>query len=216
MIRNLLDWTAYWLVRGTALVLQKLPLGLALGLGRIAGTLVYFFTKRRTIAYANLKSAFPGSLVKERRRWALESFQNLAMNGVEILRFPVLKPEDIDRRVTYRNYDPYVELRRQRKAMILLTAHMGNWELSQVGEGIRGRPMAVLARQQKYRRLDALLNSFREHFGSVSVRKGAGIRHLIQTLHEGGCVGVLGDQSGGDDGVWVRFFGRLKIGRAHV
>jgi mitochondrial fission protein ELM1 len=58
--------------------------------------------------------------------------------------------------------------------------------------------------------MDEFLNSLREYHGTFSVGKEKeGLRDLLRTLRQGGCIGVLGDQYGGSDGVWVRFFGRL-------
>ena len=131
------------------------------------------------------------------------------MSAIEILRFPLLKEKDLPPLVTFHGYENYLPLREKGKPVILLTAHLGNWEFSQIVEAIRGRPLAVLARRQKYQRLNQLLNSFRESHGSVALPKGAGVRGLIRQLRRGGTIGMLGDQSGGDDGVWVRFFGRL-------
>jgi KDO2-lipid IV(A) lauroyltransferase len=201
------DGSAYWVVRATAWVIQRLPLSLVLAFGKAAGTFAYFFNKRRRIAYVNLKSAFPGSTLSEKRSWIREAFQNLAMNGIEVMRFPVMDELYAKRFVKHHNYDIYLKHQQGKKGVILLTAHLGNWELSQAVEGMRGRPMTVLARRQKYRRLDGLLNSFREHHGSVSIGRGAGIRDVIQGLRAGGCVGILADQSGGDDGIWLKFFG---------
>lgn len=209
MFHECLDWTGYWIVRGSAWVVQRLPLPQALGLGRRLAELAYFVSKKRRVAYVNLKAAFPSSTPKQRKRWTQDWFRELGMNGVEMMRFPILKEEEAARFVTHHGYETYLQHRQSGKGVILLTAHTGNWELSQIVEGLRGRPMTVLARQQKYRRLDGLLNSFRQYYGSVSVGKEkTGIRDMIRTLREGGCVGVLGDQSGGDDGVWIRFFGR--------
>lgn len=204
-----LDWAGYWGVLGIGKIVQRLPLRLALLLGKGVGSLAFYFSRRRKVVYVNLKAAFPESTAGERREWTKGMFQHLAMSGVEILRFPVLKKEAIDRLVTVTGYDTYLEHRAQKKGLILLTAHLGNWELAQIIEAVRGRPLAVLAQRQKFKRLDDLLNSFREHYGSVSVGKGTGIRDLIRVLREGGTAGVLADQSGGDSGVPVRFFGRL-------
>lgn len=211
MIRFCLDWIGYWMVRLIGSVVQRLSLEKAIHLGRRAGGLVYLLSGRRQLAYANLKAAFPESTAQERKRWTKEMFENLGMSGVEILRFPILRKEDVDRCLINHGYEIYLEHRQRKKGLILLTAHMGNWELPQIVEGLRGRPLIVLARRQKYKRLDELLNSFREYYGSVSVGKGGGIRDLIRGLRQGGCVGVLGDQAGRDDGVWVRFFGRLTL-----
>ncbi len=209
MFRECLDGIGYWLIRLSAFVVQRLTLDRALALGRHLGGLTYFFPKKRRMAYVNLKAAFPHTRPQERKRWTLDLFRGLGMSAVEIMRFPIMRKEDIDRLVTHHGYETYLQHRGSGKGVILLTAHLGNWELSQIGEGLRGRPMTVLARRQKYRRLDGLLNSFRQSYGSISVGKEkTGIRDLLRTLREGGCVGVLGDQSGGDEGVWVRFFGR--------
>ena len=211
MSKEGIDWPGYWILRGGAFLAQRLPLEFALALGRNLGGLVSLFHKRRRVAYANLKAAFPESTARQRKGWVREMFEQLGMTAVEITRFPILRKEDVDRYVaaSAAHRDHYLKFRRDKKSAILLTAHFGNWEFSQMAEALWGRPLAVLARRQKHKRLDRLLNSFRECHGSVSIGKGAGIRGLIRVLRRGEVVGVLGDQSGGREGVWVRFFGRL-------
>ena len=204
-----LDWTGYWALRLIAFWARRLPLEISLALGRALGRTGHFFSRRRSVAYTHLKAAFPHSAPRERKQWTRELFEHLGMSGVEIMRVPVLSESEINRYVTNHGYENYLELRQSGRGLILLTAHVGNWELSQIAEGLRGRPMTVLARRQKHKQLDRLLSSFRQYYGSRAVGKGSGIRDLIRTLRQGGSVGVLGDQSGGKSGVWVRFFGRL-------
>lgn len=208
-VNECVDWIGWGFVRFLTLIVQHLPLGFALALGRGVGGIGYFLSFRRRVAYANLKAAFPESTVRERRGWIREMFGQLGMAAAEMMRIPVLRIDEVNRHITNHGYEGYLKLLAERKGLILLTAHLGNWEYSQIAEGIRGRPLVVLARRQKHKRLDRFLDSLRQYYGSVTVEKGAGIRDLIRTLRQGGCVGVLGDQSGGDRGVWVRFFGRL-------
>lgn len=205
-----LDGLAYGAVRLIAFLARRLPLETSLALGRALGRAGHFFSRRRSVAYTHLKAAFPHSAPWERKQWARELFEHLGMSGVEIMRVPVLSESEINRYVANQGYENYLRLRQSGKGLILLTAHVGNWELSQIAEGLRGRPMTVLARRQKHKQLDRLLSSFRQYYGSRAVGKeGSGIRDLIRTLRQGGSVGVLGDQSGGKNGIWVRFFGRL-------
>lgn len=209
-MHSVTDWFAYWLVRGACAVVQRVSIETAFIWARGLSTFAYYTSKRRHVAYTNLKAAFPESTAQERKHWAKEMFQNLGMNAIEIMRFPILKREDIDRLVATQGDDILLKhWGNADKGLILLTAHMGNWEFSQVVEGLRGRPLSVLARRQKFKRLDHLLNSLREFHGAVSVPKGGGVRDLIRTLRAAGCIGMLGDQAGGDNSVWVRFFGRL-------
>ncbi len=210
MLDLFLDWAGYWLLRLLTVVFQRLSLERGLAVGRILGGWAYCLIPRRRVVYTNLKAAFPESSALERKCWTKNSFQHLGMMAVEILRSPKLTPEDLERLVQTRGYEDYIKRYESGEGLILLTAHLGNWELSQIVEGLRGRLMTVLARRQKMKRLDAFLNSFRQNLGTLSVGKEkGGIRDLIRTLREGGCVGMLGDQAGGNDGVWVRFFGRL-------
>lgn len=209
-MHDVIDQLACWFIRLISAVVQKIPLETAFRWARNLSLVAYYTSKRRRVAYTNLKAAFPESTAQKRTRWAREMFQNLGMNAIEIMRFPVLTREDIAQHVTTHGDDVMLEhWKNADKGLIFLTAHVGNWEFSQVVEGLRGRPLTVLARRQKFQRLDRLLNSFREFHGAVSVHKGGGVRDLIRTLRQAGCVGMLGDQAGGDNTVWVRFFGRL-------
>lgn len=211
-VHSFIDWTAYWAVRLTAFGVRRIPLRIALALGNGIGLLGYFLSSRRGVAYANLKAAFPLSTAPQRKQWTREHYRHLGMCGAEMMRFPVLTAEESRHLVKSpeNEYENYLRLLGEKRGLILLTAHLGNWELSQIVEAVRGRPLAVLARKQKYRRLDGLLHSFRQQFGSIAIGKERGeIRGLIRYLRQGGCVGMLADQSGGDEGIWVRFFGRL-------
>lgn len=209
MVHSLFDRLALRLVQSIAFICQRVPLRAALSVGWCLGWIGYFFApKRRRVAYANLKSAFPESTVRQRKQWTQKMFCHLGMNGAEVLRSPQLTKQEVERWITNQGYETYLEERWKNKGLILLTAHLGNWELSQIVEAVRKRPVTVLARKQNFKRLDGFLNRLRQHHGSVSLPKN-GIRDLIRGLREGNTVGILADQSGGDDGIWVRFFGRL-------
>ena len=127
MIHALLDGGGYAIVRSIAFLIRRLSLESALAWGRGFGTLASYFDKRRKVAYVNLKSAFPESQVRERKRWTQAMFRHLGMTGVEIMRFPILREEEASRFVTHHGYENYLAHRKSGKGVILLTAHMGNW-----------------------------------------------------------------------------------------
>ncbi|MBI4368557.1 MAG: mitochondrial fission ELM1 family protein [Candidatus Omnitrophica bacterium] len=203
------EWMALNLVRGLSAFLQWLPLEPALALGRAAGVLISRFSRRRRIAYVNLKAAFGGRFnAEERKRIARKHFVNLTQNAVEILRFPKLDQHYFETHIEVQGRDRFEKIVERGGGTILVTPHFGNWELSQILSGIAGKPMHVLARQQKYSRLDDFLNELRMSHGSTAIHKGGAVRDLIRTLRKGGLVGALGDLSGGRSGSIVRFLGR--------
>ena len=205
----MVDWIALGFVRLLSLFLQLLPIEAALSLGRGVGVFLAWTNHRRRLAYVNLKAAFGNRFnAEERKQIVRKLYAHLAQNVVEILCFPKLDHRYFERWISVNGRERYERVIRQNQGTVLITPHFGNWELSQVLSALAGKPLYVLARQQKYTRLDDFLNELRSAHGSVTIHKGGGVRDFIRTLQEGGLAGVLGDLSGGRAGSVVRFFGR--------
>ena len=205
----MIDWFIVGFVRILSAFLQALPLEGALSLGRAVGAIFSRTNRRRKVAYVNLKAAFGNRFnAKERREIVRKHFLNLAQTVVEVLRFPKMNQQYFEHYIVPENRERYEQTIQEGRGTMLITPHFGNWELSQVLSALVGKPMHVLARQQKHSKLDDFLNELRTAHGSVAIHKGGAIRDLIRILRKGGMVGVLGDLSGGKTGNIVRFFGR--------
>ena len=205
----MLDSITVFLIRLLSLFLQALPHRAALWIGRMIGLLFSKIHVRRRIAYANLKAAFGTEFsAKERKQIVKRHFLNLAQNVVEVLRFPKLSLDFFNKYISVSGRERYETLARQNQGTLLITPHFGNWELSQILSALTGKPLHVLARQQKHSRIDDLLNELRSSHGTTTIHKGGALLELIRVLRQGGMVGVLGDLSGGRDGIKVDFFGR--------
>ena len=110
--------------------MQRIPHRAALFLGALFGRIGYYLMPKRVrVAYVNMKSAFPESTARERKRWVKSMFANLGMNGAEMLRFPILTPEEVERYINHLpgGYETYLQ-ERWKGGLILLTQHLGNWE----------------------------------------------------------------------------------------
>lgn len=191
-------------------LLRKLPLNFALWLGGCLGKAGYYLRKkRRRIAYVNLKAAFgnqksPRELIRINKN----AFQNLGRNLIEVFLFPRIDKRYIDKYVQIEGMEEIDKALTAGKGVIFLTAHFGNWELSSLVAAIKGYPLKVLARQQKFPRLNRLLISYREVKGCRVISKGMAIRDIIKSLRNNEIVGVLADQDAGAKGVFIKFFGR--------
>ncbi|MBN1688199.1 MAG: mitochondrial fission ELM1 family protein [Candidatus Omnitrophica bacterium] len=207
---KILDLAGYFVLRGLVGFFNLLPHRIAIGIGSILGRCAYYMSGRRRVAYADLKSALGNSL-SEAERWRVvkKHYAHLGKMLVEILRFPSFDQKILDRVVRIHHRERFEEAIQQGKGVVLLTAHFGNWELLQIVSGILGKPMHVLAREQKHSKLNDFLNDLREIHGSVSVKRGIAVRDFLRALRKQDLVGILGDQDAGrDGGIIIPFFGR--------
>ncbi len=192
-------------------LVRVLPLPVSCRIGRSIGHLFYVLTTRRHIAYKNLRFCFKGEKSRsEINTISRQSMVNLAVSMVELLRFPDLTRDYIEKHVRIVNLEKVQPSLDAHKGVIFLTGHFGNWELLNATACLVGHPLAALARAQKHPRSDEFLNSLRASQGSEIIYKGMMIRQLIRVLREGKAVGILSDQDGGRNGVFVRLFGRAS------
>jgi KDO2-lipid IV(A) lauroyltransferase len=209
-MRTFLDVVAYGSVRILVVFFSTVPLQTALRIGAFFGRCLFYFSKRRHTAYADLKSAF-GSRFNESERWRIvrDHYAHLGQTAVEVMRFPLLDQDFIRSHIRIHHSERFYEAIRENRGVILLTAHFGNWELLQIISGILGKPIHVLARNQKHSRLNEFLNELRQSHGSVAMTRGIGVRGLLRALRRKELIGVVGDQDAGKyGGVIVSLLGR--------
>ena len=93
---------------------------------------------------------------------------------------------------------------------LIVTAHLGNWELLTAAHRLIGYPLTIVARPLDSRGLNALASRLREKAGVELVDKRNAVRPVLRALAAGRLVGILLDQNAArHEGVFVPFFGRL-------
>ncbi|HOW58498.1 MAG TPA: ELM1/GtrOC1 family putative glycosyltransferase [Candidatus Omnitrophota bacterium] len=207
------DWKdriASGVVRLLIFFFEHIPIEKGLRIGNFLGRTVFFLSGKRRVAYINLKAAL-GEQFTPRERWRMirNHFGHAGQAIVETMSFRKMDRRYVDQNITVHHLERFEALLKSGHGGVLITGHFGNWELLQVVSGLRGSPIHVLAADQKYPRLNELLNKLRESHGAVAVSRGVGVRALIRALREKQLIGVLGDQSAGKtEGIIVPFFGR--------
>ena len=114
----------------------------------------------------------------------------------------------MDRYVEVVNLSRIKDAGKSDRGTILLTGHFGDWELSNLTSPMHGFPITVLAREQKMKRVNELLNRLRESKGCKVVRKGMSTKNILKELYARNMVGILSDQDAGRKGMFVELFGR--------
>jgi KDO2-lipid IV(A) lauroyltransferase len=206
---SIIDFLGFITVKSFSVCLRCIPLRPSLWIGRRMGDVVYCVgLKRRMIAYANLKAAFPEKSSGELKSINRAHFENLGMNVIELLKLPVMHKSYLESHVELENKDNIKASLEKGKGAIILTAHFGNWEIASLAASLNGYIMSVFAREQKYERLNNLLNEFRQSTGCKVITKGFSAKDIIKTLHNNGIIAMLSDQDAGANGVFVNFFNR--------
>src|SRR5262249_37192707 len=153
------------------------PRAFALRAGQVVGALAYAVLPRlRRHAEHNLRLAFPDMDERERARIRRGAFKNLGRLLGEISQFPRLNRENIASVVTYDGLENYLNAVAEKRGVILLTGHIGAWELSVFAHSIYGHPMSFLARRVDNPLVERLAEQYRSRYGNRSIDKKGSVR----------------------------------------
>lgn len=97
------------------------------------------------------------------------------------------------------------------KGCVILTAHIGNWEMGAAVLDKLGHPVTAIALPHKNPKVNVLFNRQRETHGVIVVPTNTAVRRCIQALRHGQFVAVLGDRDFGTFGEQLDFLGRKTL-----
>ncbi len=173
----------------------------------------YFIPIRKKIVILNLSKAFPEKSKREIKKIAFNNFMSIGITFMEIMAFHKMTGDEILALSDINNFEVVKNVVDSNKGSILLTAHVGNWELGALTMGLSlDKQVNVLVKKQRNKLVADWMNEIREKFTNKEVPLGASVRELYKTLINGGIVGIVGDQRGTkEDGVTVNFFNRPTV-----
>lgn len=97
------------------------------------------------------------------------------------------------------------------RGCILLTAHLGNWEMGGLLLGDRAREVAIVYVPDRFERIEEYRSRYRRRAGLTEIPLAAdGFTALpaLRVLRAGGVLAVQGDRDFNDSGIPLPFFGR--------
>jgi len=205
-LRTYIEYGVAWVILKSV---GALPRRLAIEAGYAVGALAHLVLPHlRRHAEINLRIAFPELDEDERDRIKRNVFRNLGRLLGEISQFPRFNRSNIEPIVAYEGLENYLDAVNQGRGVILLTGHIGAWELSVFGHSIYGYSMSFLKRNVDNPLVEALAESYRSRFGNRGIDKRNSVREILKTLKSGGVVGILADLNASrEEGVFVDFFG---------
>jgi len=164
---------------------------------------------RRQLALANLKTAFPEMADADRRRVGRRSFQHLGLMFVELCTAMNAPLDWILARIQVVGLEHLRGAMAEHGRALVLTAHLGNWELLALAHQLSGIPTSVVMRALDAASLDVIADRLRRRAGIELIEKRAALRPVLSALNHGRMVALLLDQNASRrEGIFVSFFGR--------
>jgi len=191
--------------------LRCLPRPVVLCLGRGGSRCAFYFIRReREKALANLKKAF-GETMTDKELWNLgiKVFENMALTACDFVLFPQFDADALARLVIDNEIEKLGTVDERRKqGGIIITAHMGNWELLAATVIAHGYNGIVLGKKLRHDGYNDLIIQLRESQKVYTYYRDQSPKVLLQRLKNGVMVGILPDQDIADvKGIFIDFFG---------
>lgn len=210
-MKKVAEVIAYLLVRVLFRALEALPHRTRVGFFSILFRLTFFLIPRiRSTIDQNLALAFP----EESPQWRKEMMRKNAVEMGRLLadtvRLPSLSAEWAASHVTI----PVLETYRSRlqedpsRGILIATGHLGSFELLGHAIGLRGLPLAAVARKFQSKLFDRWWTGLREARGNKIIDRRGAFREIVSTISSGMSAAVLFDQNvTRNHAVFVNWFG---------
>ena len=168
----------------------------------------FAFSDRRAV-YGNLKAIFPQLPDKKIRAIRRKMYRNFAKYLVDFFRFEKIDKPYILQNIRLENMEYFDEALSKGKGAIVLTAHLGNWELGGAVIALCGYPFWVVALPHKHKKVNEFFNNQRENKGIKVIASGrTAVRTCLGLLTENKMVALVGDRDFTEKGTVLDFFGK--------
>ncbi len=201
----------YVVARVTFWWMQLIPYALVIPFARPLGWLAALVAgSERRRAEKHLAMAMPEADPAEHRRIARAMFVHFARCLVEATHLTkfITGPHAI--RLSEEHRALYDEALAEGKGLIVVTGHIGNWEMLAQVVVEAGYPATTIAKPTYDPRLTRWVHRLRSQNGLRIIWRGesGGSREMIRVFKEKGILALLIDQDTKVQGDWVPFFGR--------
>ncbi|MFH1245772.1 MAG: lysophospholipid acyltransferase family protein [Candidatus Omnitrophota bacterium] len=205
----------YFLYKIGEFLAFRLPSGLFYRLADFLGS-VYFIIARksRNTVFANmrviLKYISSSNHVSYKSRMV---FVNFARYLAEFFRSPKIDLEYIANQINFTGKEHLEQALAKGRGVLLLSAHMGSWEMGAIVLSMRGYKINVVAWTHRDRRINDFFLKRRQNKGVQVIPLGSGIKRVFTALKNNEIVAILGDIDYGalKAGITVKLFGQDTV-----
>lgn len=192
-------------MRGLGALPRKVARQLGAGLGATAYSVL---GRLRHVGLKNLALAYPEWGEHTRKETLRKVYRNLGWLLAEFCLMSGYTLEDAGRLIEYDGLEHYLGARDEGRGVLVLTGHLGAWELSSFYHSLVGYPMGLVMRRLDNQLVDEFVNGIRTMHGNRVIDKDDFARGLISSMRAGETVGILMDTNmTPPQGIFVPYFG---------
>ena len=200
----------YRLLKLVSWLVCLLPYQLLLALGRGVGHLYYYAAKKQRL---RAETAIRERLevdAETAARIARSMCVKIGQTFLEVLYMPKLTKEKMNNLVAIDHPEYLWDAVKEGRGVVLLTAHMSNWEWLGASLAMNGYPLTSVIKRQPNDQHTRILNEYREAAGiEIFARGTSEMIGAAKALKAGKILGFLADQDAGKDGLFMPFLGKL-------
>ena len=188
-----------------------IPRRLLIFTGKQLGKLAYqLFPSEKKKTIIHLSQAFPEKSAEEISRISREVFINIGMNFAELIWIPRMKRKHMGKIIGFDGIQILEKLKKKNRPVMIISGHIGNWELLAAAASFKGFPSAVIARRQNNSWINNKIIKMRKKWNVDTILRDedGSSRRILRILKNGGFLATLMDQDTKIDSVFVDFFGR--------
>ncbi len=161
--------------------------------------------KHRTRTIANINLAFPEMPVAEQANMAQEMFRHFGRVVADFLRSPLVKQDELRAQTEVQGIEHLQSVRDQGQGVLLLSAHLGNFERMCHYISLQDIKVSGIARDANESAITDKVNALRGQYMDI-LSRGNAARETIKRLKANELVVILPDQNA--DEAYLPFFGK--------
>jgi len=205
-VRHVVEYLLAWIFLHAV---GLLPRALARYAGSLIGRIAWIVVPRlRQVGLRNLALALPDLPPSQRELILRSEYRSLGWQLAEFAKMSGYTRDSASRFIRYEGLHNYLAARDRGNGVLILTGHLGAWELSSYYHSLAGYPMSMVIRRLDNPLVDRMVNRIRCLHGNRVMHKDDFARGLIAAMRTGETVGILMDTNmTPPQGVFVPFFG---------
>lgn len=180
-------------------------------MGRVLGMFTYFVdVPHRRIVRRNLQFIYPEWTLDHIKETSAHIFQNIGITIAEICQITCLPQDDILQKVKIKGEERLIDAIKDNKGVILISAHIGNWEMIAPFLSARfGSRASMVGRQLRVSIVHRFILRLRTRFGATVIDKEDAMPKMMRAMRQGKILGIMLDQGTKSKmGVKLNFFKR--------